>query len=703
MLKYRQQSVFHLMAAASMSVVSTVAMTGCNDDTSQNRDAAAQAINDASHAATNMTPGEAHLGVSEEGGQSRTTEYAGVATKAGNAANSGLSGQQQAGRSLEFDAALGQARVALEDLRRAEAELSIQVKSGETSLEYTDPIAAIQRDLDAALSQAASIEGARQVSFLDGFRLIDAQEAASKERKLGLTAQRGSTQARIDDLAGKIAAEQKAEAALRDSAAEVKSKIAGAPIEERIAMIDRAAAISRDADTHQVKASELEALLDTVRPQLEQAETLIKQCDLEIRGLQASRADLQGRESALKAEIAARSASLQEIVARVNEMTSAYASARTATISPRQEEAIAAAEKANGSARSSAAGSSGAVRSAVAAQVLGAAYWEKASSQAAYAAMASRLAQHATLLGKGDEFKLLAEQLGTEAATARAAAEEAYLAAADALENAPEGKERDDLLGLVRASADLVAGREASAATPTVTKDPNADEGQNDAALADRDADIAAIRSLYKSAVEKVRAGDTAGFFAMVVPPTDEVGKTLFALAEKSENSWAEFNAACRSKYGQDIKEMLNDPALKPAIDKVTAANPMMGQIVMGMKEGGSSTLSSMAELDFDTVEFTFDDEGNTASIKDIPNVEAFAAARQDDGQWRLTLNTQDPAVAMIASNPMAKAMINSMTDAFDSTRARVEANEFQVKEQMIAAFLEEFGKALAKAAQGGG
>ncbi len=703
MLKYRQQSVFHLMAAASMSVVSTVAMTGCNDDTSQNRDAAAQAINDASHAATNMTPGEAHLGVSEEGGQSRTTEYAGVATKAGNAANSGLSGQQQAGRSLEFDAALGQARVALEDLRRAEAELSIQVKSGETSLEYTDPIAAIQRDLDAALSQAASIEGARQVSFLDGFRLIDAQEAASKERKLGLTAQRGSTQARIDDLAGKIAAEQKAEAALRDSAAEVKSKIAGAPIEERIAMIDRAAAISRDADTHQVKASELEALLDTVRPQLEQTETLIKQCDLEIRGLQASRADLQGRESALKAEIAARSASLQEIVARVNEMTSAYASARTATISPRQEEAIAAAEKANGSARSSAAGSSGAVRSAVAAQVLGAAYWEKASSQAAYAAMASRLAQHATLLGKGDEFKLLAEQLGTEAATARAAAEEAYLAAADALENAPEGKERDDLLGLVRASADLVAGREASAAAPTITKDPNADEGQNDAALADRDADIAAIRSLYKSAVEKVRAGDIAGFFAMIAPPTDDPGRTVLEIAQRGERAWAEFNAAAKSKFGQSVVEMLNDPSMAPAIQSITQSNQNLGFLVMQLKSGGASTLSALAQLNFDTVEFTFDDSGDSAWLEGIPNVEEFAAARQPDGDWALVVNTMNPQVLAIATSPEIKMLTDSFVSALDSTRARVEGNEFQVKEQMIAAFLEEFGKALAKAAQGGG
>lgn len=687
-----------ILCRAAMVVVSAALLSfftvGCQNEQSAQRDEASQTITEAARQASTFVPAETHLTIGEESSEYRDEQFKGLSSKVGS--GEGLPAQVKAMQSLQFEAALGRAHVALEELRRAEAEFAISASIDQNDFNFVDPAAAIHQQIDKALSQQASIGGLQKISLVEAFRSLDAKESATRQERTELAGRLETTQARIADLSSKAKAERQLEADLREQSADVKSQIPTSALEQRIALIERAAAISREADSHAVKAANFEATLDTVRPEESQINSLIEQCDLILGGMSSARADLQARERAIKAEVAARTIILKQHVANVDAMTKSFADARTAQITPRQATAVEAAREAVNAARSG-----GEFATSVAQQALGAAHWEVATSQAAYAALAARMAQHADLLGRGDQDAVLAEQLNAEATAARAAAAEAYNAGVDALQGVSESPQRDAILRLMKVSADLAAGslgfdaaRDALAVAEKESNDASDAAGDEQSTSSATGEDIEAVRALFREAVAKVESGDVAGFFAMVEQPDDEAGRRLLALAQTSEAAWSNLNTACYEKFNQTVPEILNDPSRAQAITQITAGNPMLGPIVDNIKTGGASSLSAMAKVDWNTVEFTFDAAGNTASIDNVPNVDAFAAVRREAG-WRLALNVDNPIVAAIASSPEAAAMMNGMTTAFDRTAERTRAGEFALPELMIAAFLEEFGKAL--------
>lgn len=587
-------------------------------------------------------------------------------------AGGGLSDQQAAQAVLRAEANLGLARLRLEEADRSDSRLS-----QETVL-ATAHIDAIL-DLQAIIASNAAYDPAAPL------RHIESQAQDARTRLARYQSESRDLQKRINDLKARIDAEVRETNRLGEEAARKREAARTAPLDQRIALAEGAAAVSRQSDSHQVAASRLEAEVGVLQPELVRAQTHVLEAEGELKDLDGARARIKARQDEVAKEARQLEADLRQAVEAFNAVYAPLAQRFDGELMARYEAAREAAEAAVRDARS--AGAAGAGSTAGAQQTLGQILWRQSMSIEQFAQLVRRVAAHGKALGRSGQDAAAADALDARAKAARDAAAEVLREALGSVEgsgrSADERQRNAQLATLIRDSIEYITGQavaevrdfsDLGAITPMIEDTGPIGAGESPVAL---------LRNA-RSILEGGRLADIPGLFSAKTPAQ----QAWLNMLGRTAGAMAKLETASRNRFGVGFIEITRDPRFAEQVNRMTGG--MGGGINPGenpLDAAGLAEIGDLSNIDLDSVEFTYDNSRTTAWTDDEPALEGqnFVLV---DGQWYF--EAQELPEEMGAFVDM---FLNPMITAFENTADRTARGEFVDQWLMVSALLDELSR----------
>lgn len=592
----------------------------------------------------------------------------------------GLSDQQAAQAALRSDAALGLARVRLEEAERSDEKLAREISLAGAHIDAILELRAIAA-ANAAYDPAAPL------------RTIDSQAQDARTRLARYQADVRDLQKRIGDLQDRIDAEVRESNRLNETAATKRESARTAPLDRRIALTEEAASIARQADAHQVAAARLEAEVDVLQPELVRAQMRVLEAEGELKDLDAARARIKTRQDQVAEEGRRLDADLRAALDAFAEVYGPLASRFEEELMPRYEAAREAADSAIREAR--AAGPAGG-RVPGAQQALGQVLWRQAMSTEQFAQLIRRVAENGPALGRSGQDSAAADSLDARAKEARAAAAAILQEALSAVEGSgrseAERAGNEQLAGLIRKSLEYITGEAVAEVrdlsdlgeiTPMPEDVPVVNVGEGP---------VSALRRL-KAILDGGNLSDLADLLHARSPgqqaALDAMRRTIAAQAR--------LDAAARSAFGVGLFQIMRDPKFAESMRSYGSGNPLIAQMLDNPDAFTAGLPDLPPNLDLDSVEFMYDNSRTTAWVDDVRGLEGWNFV-QVGAEWLIEM----PA-APEGSEQVMNLLLDPMISAFESVARRTEAGEFSNQWLMVSALIDEVVRALTEAIGKGG
>ncbi|NOG54385.1 MAG: hypothetical protein HND57_08665 [Planctomycetes bacterium] len=428
MSSHFKRSMTTVAGTCTLAAALLAGVSGCDNSDAQARDQVSDAI---AQAVAELN--QLHIGGNDIGdAASREQAYRKLSSiVAANTSDGEMLPEQKQAR---------QAIAAIAKLGLAEIEMQRATDADIVAIRMTHELYGL---LGSATQYGAKQHAAGSFDFTDTLREIEREQSRSVARKDELLLQAKSLERQMADLDSMIKSELGEYERLREESVVARDKAADAPLEQRQAIIEDAAGISRDADAHQVKAANAEAAYDMMVPQLAELRNRIAQTETELLSFENTRRQIEQRKASLDREVAQNSADVQSTIGEIDAKFRALVTHQSEQLEPRYVSGIDLAGEAVSALNSARAGQSNLPRLKLvhAQQLLGQLHWQRAQSLQRYAQLVAGLAENADLLQRGGEDAALLDELRSQidlATQAAAAAFEEAFQAADSASLSPE-------------------------------------------------------------------------------------------------------------------------------------------------------------------------------------------------------------------------------------------------------------------------
>ena len=664
-------------------------LAGCGNEDGQARREADERLETASHEATVLSLGEAYPGPTTEGVEGQG-EFAPMRDRqaafedlAGSLeGGAGLPQQQAAQSALKADAGMGLAALQLEEARRFDADIQRDVLLA-------------GRYLDAVEEHVAMLAAAEAFDPAPLTRQLDDLARQTQERHEADQTAAREVQERIADLEARIRRELTATDRLHEEAARKREQAESAALDSRIALIEEAAAVGREADAHQVAASELESQLDLVRPELARLEALVLQSETELRGYESARQRLDEQQAQMEREAAMLRDELTAARERFAGQMDALAQRVNGELIPQYERALVSAEAALTDAQRSGSGNAG--RLASAQQLAGRIHWRLADSLETFLTLVERAAEAGDATQrKGDSD--LAQTVRARMEAEKTAAEEALRqAVAEAEGISARGEEaegqRERLVAALNDSIAALTGQ-------PVAREPEP-EPIDESAEEPIESEIPAVagdpegpRALLRTAQELVAAGQLTQLATLFHADSD-AERQIMDVMGRVLSAMEQLDHAARDQFDVGFFETVNDPQFARIMRDKAAGNPMAAGMAEAMTTGGmAGGLPDLTGVDLDALEFSFDSSGTTAWVNNDEDLNDLNMV-QVDGRWLFDMDLGAEAMPEGAEN--MDTFLTPVVTAFETTARRTAEGQYASQWDMTTALLDEIFAELMK------
>lgn len=589
-------------------------------------------------------------------------------TLSAGSAGGALTEQKAASAALRTSANLGLARLHLEEASRADASVQNAISLANSHIGAVLELQAIVA-ANAAYDPSAAL------------RQIDSQAQDARTRLAEQQGKVSKLREQIDALQSRIAAETRKINEFGEQAAVQREAALAAPLDQRIAKLEAAAAVARQADSHQVAAANLEAQVDVLQPELARAQQYVLQAEGELKDLDAARARIKARQQEVAAEGVQLQADLRQAVEEFNAVYQPLTIQFETGLMPLFESARQAAEAALADSRQAGPGGG---RTAQAQQALGQVLWRQAISIESFAQLVHRVAQHAEALGRGGEDAAMAAALDAQAKEARDGAEAALKEALDAIPESgrteQETAANQNLAAMIRQSLEYITGEavaevrdltELAETVPTV-EEPIVDTGSP-----------LGLLQRAKAISESGRLNEIPGLFYAKTPE----GQASIDLMKRVLNPIGRLDNSARSAFGVGLMEIVSDPRFEQEMSR-------LGGESIPFDASSLTEFADVEEIDLESLEFNYDSARTTAWIDDVPEFEGqnFILV---EGQWYIEAPEMPEG-----SGEMLGMFIDPAIAAVDGIAQRTANNEFVDQWVMISALMEELTRQMQDAMQ---
>ncbi len=581
----------------------------------------------------------------------------------------GLNEQQAANAALRTETGLGMARLHLEEATRSDS--SVQ-----------SAISLAAAHIDAVLELQAIVAANAAYDPSAALREIDSQAQDARSRLTKQQSDVREIQKKIADLQTRIDAEVRETNRLGEQAATQREAALSAPLDTRIARIEAAAKIARQADGHQVAAANLESQVDVLQPDLVRAQTFVLQAEGELKDLDAARARIKTREQQVAAEGAQLQSDLKKATEAFDAIFTPLAAQFENELMPRYEAAIAAAEAALRDSRGAGPRSS---RTAKSQQALGQILWRQSMSIESFAQLVHRVAANGKALGRSGQDAATADALDARAKEARDGAEAALKEALDSIGLEQDSAGNQNLATLIRQSLEYITGKavaevrdltELAETVPTVAEEP-IDTGEGPLGLLQR----------AKAIADSGRYNEIPSLILATKPSQ----QAAIDAARRTAEASGKLSAACEQKFGVGLSELIADPRFSSEMSRLGDGG-MASAVLPFLKSLLSGGLPDFSGVDLESVRFSYDNARTTAWTDDIPDLAGQNFILQD-GQWYF----EAPEIPQEAL-AMMNVLIDPCVAAMESIATRTNNNEFVDRWVMVSAFIDEWSKAIQSA-----
>jgi len=534
------------------------------------------------------------------------------------------------------------------EARMSLSQLSLE-EAGELETGVDQQMVLILQNLGSALELNAMAAASLKVDFSATKASLDSQAQRSLQRQNDLKKEAAEIQARIDDLEKEIQSELAQYESISNEAAARNDEAMSAPLDDRRAILEEAAAINRRANRHQVRAATLEAALDLVRPELANVEAKIEQTKTELESYRTSKNALTQRENVAAQNAAARKIDFEKMKSKItNQIDALYGSSNAASdgadgndsfdaVVSAYDDAIEEAEKAVTLANAGRQSPGGEIRIVQAYQGLGTANWRKAQFLKSVSLTVARLAGEASLLGRGEVDRALDQKIQADIAGAMQAAGEAFTTAterADGLSSRDtDEKTKRMLVSGLNDAVKMLTGKEAVEETAVV------DEGIDTTAGGGNETAARELTGDPRDTIRQILALDKNGEFVkeydLLYADTD-LEKSLLDQSRTLASSFESLNATCQDRLGTALFDADHN------INSIFVSSLPNGN---GSALGGSSDVGlpadefmKLTDDDVNGLEFGYDGGKTTAWITNHTDLSQINFVMVD-GRWKIDYN----------------------------------------------------------------
>lgn len=571
-----------------------------------------------------------------------------------------LAEQKAAQAGLRAEVSLGLARLRLESATRSDASLQQEISLASA---HVDALLELQSIISATGSYDPS----------SPLRQIESQAQDARTRLAKHQSNASDIQKQITDLQARIDSEVRQTNQLGEQAARQREAAMNAPIDVRIGKIEDAAAVARQADSHQVAAANLEAQVGVLQPELARAQTLVLEAEGELRDLDAARARIKAREKEVAAEGTQLQSDLRKAIEDFNSVFTPLSEHFENELMPQYDAASQAAQGALGDARASS--PRGGTRVAKVQQALGQILWRQSMSIESFAQLVRRIADNGKALGRNGQDGAFADALDARAKEARDGAEAALREALDAIPDSGRTEEEtagnQQLATLLRQSIEYITGeavaevRDLTDLAESVPVAPEVmDTGESPAGLLTR----------AKAIFEEGRIGDIPGLLHAKNPAEQATLDVITRVC----GAVGRLDNAARDQYNIGLLDIMSDPRVASQLQELGMAGAGGG--AMPIDPAAMDMFEDLKDLDPDTIEFSYDNSRTTAWIDNEPALDGWNFILVD-GQWF----AEAPESAE-GADQMMSMFLDPLLATVDDITSRTNNGEFVDQQAMATA-----------------
>lgn len=568
------------------------------------------------------------------------------------------------------------------EARMSLSQLSLE-EAGEMEAGVNQQMVLILQNLGSALELNAMAGASSKVDFSATKASLDSQAQRSLQRQNDLKKEAAEIQARIDDLEKEIQSELAKYESISNDAAARNDEAMSAPLDDRRAILEEAAAINRRANRHQVRAATLEAALDLVRPELANVEAEIEQTKTELESYRTSKESLIQRENVAAQNAAARKIDFEKMKSKItNQVDALYRSSNSSgdgsngnisfdAVVSDYDDAIKEAQKAVTLANSAQQSPGGEIRIVQAYQALGTANWRKAQFLNSVSLTVARLAGEAELLRRGEVDRALNQKIQADIAGAKQAAGEAFTTAterADGLSSRDTDKKTKRMLvsGLNDA-VKMITGTAAVEETAVVDEriDTTANNGGRESAAE-------AMTGDPRDTIRQILALNKNGEFTKQIDfiyADTTAEEEMLNLTRTFTSSIESLSAACRNKLSASLVDSDHD------INSIMASGLPGGAAgAIGGSQGlGTPTdaFTKMTDDEVSNLEFGYDGGRTTAWITSNPEFSQINFVK-DDGVWKIDFDLAMRDDTAKQQMEVAKSFIEALGEGISGVEDQV-------------------------------
>lgn len=520
------------------------------------------------------------------------------------------------------------------------------------------------------------------------------KQTQDREAEVGrLESQRAAEQKRIGAI--KAEAEQlKAQAKdIRAAETALKSQGDGASQVRKLELLEQAAEQRRRADELELQASVKMAEHAREAPKLDEIERLIRRNKTQIDLLAKAKADVNSRVETNRRLSDAAKAEAGQTADLIKKSLSDLEAARAAASSPTQN-AISLYTKALADARKAAQGTrdgktSSQLSAASYALALGDVHATRARSLNAYAISLDLLSKVRPALPEAAAIQSALAAVNQELAAAVEEAKKAYGDARTLYSGAGAKSDEEKRLGdliekhmaKLLSDPETVTTPDAAPAAGDAGEKPAGEApagGAGSVGAADAPAVEAEVRAALQSMQADMASGDPEAVLKHLAVKDEQVRPVLKTLIE-SGSSMAAFNAACKAKYGSDLKTLIEQTKL----DSVKAS-PVLGMIGSAAGAGAGMGLPGADQLgQFTSPEAKVTVRGPAEAELTVDGVAQSLTLVKDAGAWKINVDLPAGAAGTLQS---VVGMMKPFTDVFVQMTPEVADGKYATADDMLLA-----------------
>ena len=483
------------------------------------------------------------------------------------------------------------------------------------------------------------------------------------------TAKRSTLTSQLTDLEARSKTELDAAKAIFDQASQLTQRASSMSARDAVALIEQSADLRKQGDVHRVAGETLLAQIDSLKPQLAEANVMVNQFEAQITALDRAVGELSARKSESQQTDTQAQADAGRIASQIDALVNELMKAHDETYLPAFTKAtggfnkvVSATRKAQGDKPSSGGVSAARITSGSAQISIAGLHYGRAQLLDSMIGTLDVLSKASPALPAKADFdariNALTELRKSSVDEASKALQEAQSSMQGVQIQGPT-RERMQQLGELIGKLDKVVKGEALDLS-----------GKAPPPKLDADGIPVAAKEMVAKLIDLSKAKDFAGAAAMMHAETDN-GKKLVELQSKVSEGIDKLETALKAKFNEDLATAMGK-------------TPQGGMMAQMLKSNDFATV--------DPASISYAMRGETVLIS-LPGSPMPMEAVQVEGQWKMGLGAAEGMAAM------ALPLMEKMSTSAAELAAKVEAGEFADSGAAADAFL----KSIMSAMQGMG